>query len=136
LICDRVALARAKRNAYLIADLRHSVFVVGDHQWHRGYALVLLTAHVREPFELPEDVQREHFGEVMRAAEGPLANVRGEAPDELEYRGSARPLREVWVALRNNVRGILDDVTLADVIADRIPSGVKEMGKKPDLRAY
>ena len=46
------------------------------------------------------------------------------------------PLRDVWVALRNNVRGILDDVTLADVIADRIPSGVKEMGKKPDLRAY
>ena len=66
----------------------------------------------------------------------PIANVRGESPDELEYKGSAQPLRDVWMALRNNVRGILDDVTLADVIADRIPSGVKEMGKKPDLRAY
>jgi DNA-binding IscR family transcriptional regulator len=73
---------------------------------------------------------------VMRAAEGPLAHVRGERPDELEYVGPAEPLREVWVALRNNVRGILDNVTLADVIADRIPSGVRELGKKPDLRAY
>ena len=40
------------------------------------------------------------------------------------------------MALRNNVRGILDNVTLADVIADRIPTGVRELGKKPDLRAY
>src|SRR5215213_4463333 len=54
----------------------------------------------------------------------------------LENIGAAESLREVWVALRNNVRGILDNVTLADVIADRIPAGVKELGKKPDLRAY
>src|SRR5215207_4529777 len=72
------------------------------------------------------------IGEVMRAVGEPPPSVRGEH----EYRGTARPLHEVWVTLRNNVRGILDNVTLADVIADRIPTGVKELGKKPDLRAY
>ena len=81
LICERVALARAGQNAHLIADMRHSVFVVGDHQWHRGYALVLLKEHVREPFELPDDVRNAHFAEVMRAAE---ALNRTFAPQEDE----------------------------------------------------
>jgi diadenosine tetraphosphate (Ap4A) HIT family hydrolase len=69
LICERVALAGEGRNPYLIAEMDHSYFVVGDHQFHQGYALVLLKEHVREPFELSPDVQREHFREVMRAAE-------------------------------------------------------------------
>jgi diadenosine tetraphosphate (Ap4A) HIT family hydrolase len=64
--------------------------VVGDHQWHRGYALVLLKEHVREPFELPAAVQGEHFGEVMRAAE---ALHKTFAPQKLNYAcyGNAEP---------------------------------------------
>jgi diadenosine tetraphosphate (Ap4A) HIT family hydrolase len=69
LICERVALLKAGRNPHLIAEMTYSYFVVGDHQWHQGYALVLLKEHVREPFQLPPDMQREHFREVMRAAE-------------------------------------------------------------------
>jgi len=69
LICDRVSLAKAGRSPHLIAEMTHSYFVVGDHQWHQGYALVLLKEHVREPFQLSPDIQREHFREVMRAAE-------------------------------------------------------------------
>jgi hypothetical protein len=69
LICERVALAKEGSNPHLIAEMDHSYFVVGDHQFHQGYGLVLLKAHVREPFELSPDVQREHFREVMRAAE-------------------------------------------------------------------
>jgi Rrf2 family protein len=107
----------------ILGDLRHHGLIESRRGAEGGYWLS------RPPEEIT-------IGEVMRSAEGPLANVRGESPDELEYKGAAQPLRDVWMALRNNVRGILDDVTLADVIADRIPSGVKEMGKKPDLRAY
>jgi Rrf2 family protein len=107
----------------ILGDLRHHGLVESRRGAEGGYWLA------RPPEEIT-------IGEVMRAAEGPLANVRGERPDELSYVGASEPLREVWVALRNNVRGILDNVTLADVIADNIPSGVKELGKKPDLRAY
>jgi Rrf2 family protein len=107
----------------ILGDLRHHGLVESRRGAEGGYWL-------SRP---PDDIT---IGEVMRAAEGPLAHVRGERPDELEYVGTAEPLREVWVALRNNVRGILDNVTLADVIADRIPTGVRELGKKPDLRAY
>ncbi|HVW88506.1 MAG TPA: HIT family protein [Gaiellaceae bacterium] len=68
LICNRVALAADGRNPYLVAGLEHSIFVVGDHQWHRGYALVLLKEHVREPHHLSPELQGEHFRELMRAA--------------------------------------------------------------------
>ena len=107
----------------ILGDLRHHGLVESRRGAEGGYWL-------SRP---PEDIT---IGEVMRAAEGPLASVRGERPDELDYQGSAAPLREVWVALRNNVWGIVDNVSLADVIADNIPTGVKELGKKPDLRAY
>jgi diadenosine tetraphosphate (Ap4A) HIT family hydrolase len=68
LICERVALAREAQNPHLIAEMEHTYFVVGDHQCFKGYALVLLKQHVREPFELTPNAQREHFVEVMRAA--------------------------------------------------------------------
>jgi diadenosine tetraphosphate (Ap4A) HIT family hydrolase len=68
LICERVAPAEEGRNPHLVAEMEHSIFVVGDHQWHRGYAVVALKRHVREPYGLT-DVQGEHFREVMRAAE-------------------------------------------------------------------
>ena len=47
LICERVALARAGENPWLIEEMEHTFFVVGDHQFHRGYALVLLKEHIR-----------------------------------------------------------------------------------------
>ena len=55
------------------------------------------------------------IADVIRAVEGPLANVRGISPDALEYQGSSAKLREVWVALRASVRSVLEQVTLADV---------------------
>jgi diadenosine tetraphosphate (Ap4A) HIT family hydrolase len=90
LICDRVTTARAGRNPHLIAEMEHSFFVVGDHQFHRGYALVLLKEHVREPFELPADVQRDHFREVMRAAEA-LAATFQPAKMNFSCYGNAEP---------------------------------------------
>lgn len=67
LICERVLMSHERRNPFLIAEMEHTVFVVGDHQFHEGYSLVLLKNHLRELHDLPPDVQLEHFSEVMRA---------------------------------------------------------------------
>jgi Rrf2 family protein len=123
---DQIAEAQAIPVRFLeniLGDLRHHGLVESRRGAEGGYWLS------RPPEEIT-------VGEVMRAAEGPLASVRGERPDELDYHGAAEPLMRVWVTLRDNVRGVLDNVTLADVVADRIPEGVEELGKKPDLRAY
>ena len=67
------------------------------------------------------------LGEVIRAVDGPLASVRSEPPEELAYVGTAVPLRDVWLALRVNLRAVLDAVTLADVVAGDLPAEVTSL---------
>lgn len=69
----------------------------------------------------PEEVS---IADVLRAVEGPLAEVRGTPPEDLRYRGHAAALQRVWVALRTNVRGVLETVTLAEVADARLPAAV------------
>lgn len=52
LICERVALWEQGKNPYFIHEFETSIFVVGDHQFYRGYSLLLLKQHVRELHEL------------------------------------------------------------------------------------
>ena len=82
LICQRVALAERGQNPYVIAEMKHTFFVAGDHQFHRGYALVLLKDHFREPFDLSPEVQAAHFVETMRAARAVQATF---APWKLNF---------------------------------------------------
>lgn len=67
------------------------------------------------------------LADVIRAVEGPLANVRGVSPDALEYEGSAARLRDVWVAVRASVRAVLERVTVADVARGELPPHVVEL---------
>jgi Rrf2 family protein len=69
------------------------------------------------------------LGDIVRAVEGPLASVRGEGPEDLEYKGGAAPLQRVWIALRANLRAVMDEVTLADVVADELPAQVRELSE-------
>jgi Rrf2 family protein len=72
------------------------------------------------------------LAEIIRAVEGPLATVRGEAADEIEYRGGSQPLRDVWLALRANIRQVLESVTLADVVAGSLPEPIETLAEHPD----
>jgi len=53
---------------------------------------------------------------LIRVVEGPIANVRGERPDDLVYAGTAVPLRDTWIELRAAMRGVLEQTTLADLV--------------------
>jgi Rrf2 family protein len=64
------------------------------------------------------------LAEVIRAVEGPLVGVRGQRPEEVQYSGSAESLQQVWIALRANLRAVLERVTVADVAADKLPPDV------------
>jgi Rrf2 family protein len=73
--------------------------------------------------------------DVVRAVEGPLASVRGARPGELSFRGSARPLEELWVAVRASLRNVLESVTLADLAAGQLPDDVADLTRAPDAWA-
>ena len=71
------------------------------------------------------------LAEVIRVIDGPLANVRGQRPENLGYAGSAHALQEVWIALRASEREILELVTIADVAGGHLPDRVRQLAADP-----
>ena len=103
----------------ILLELRHAGLVQSQRGAEGGYWLA------RPADEIT-------LAQVIRAVEGPLANVRGVRPEELSYEGAAAPLRDIFVALRANIRAILEDATLADVAAGRLPEIVRELVRDPE----
>jgi Rrf2 family protein len=69
---------------------------------------------------------------VIRAVEGPLVGVRGQHPEEVSYEGAAESLREVWLALRANLRKVLEHVTIADVATGKVPKRIMALSRQEE----
>ncbi len=72
------------------------------------------------------------FADVMRALDGPLAEVRGLRPEATIYEGAAERLQDVWVAVRASLRNVLEHITLEDVVRGRLPRSVAKLTANPD----
>jgi Rrf2 family protein len=119
---DQIAQAQSIPVNFLeniLRDLRRAGIVDSRRGQQGGYALA----------RPPEQIS---LADVIRAVEGPLANVRGHPPEDLEYQGSSAKLREVWVALRASVRSVLEQVTLADLAHGELPEHVEELTREAD----
>ena len=75
------------------------------------------------------------IAEVVRAVEGPIAHVQSSPPEAIEYRGNAKHLQEVWIAVRANLRAVLEQVTLADLVSGELPPLVEHLTESPDAWA-
>jgi Rrf2 family protein len=106
----------------ILIDLRHAGIVRSQRGAEGGYWLARGSDTIS-------------IGEVIRAVDGPLASVRGEAPEDLDYDGAAAHLQTVWIALRASLRKVVDEVTLADVVAGRLPAQLKRLTEPPDAWA-
>ena len=119
---DQIAAAQSIPIKFLeniLSELRHAGLVASQRGAEGGYALARPPAEVR-------------LADVIRAVDGPLAHVRGTRPENLEYTGAAEPLRDVWIALRKNIRGVLETVTLADLAAGELPAEVATLATDPE----
>jgi Rrf2 family protein len=103
----------------ILGDLRHAGIVRSQRGAEGGYWLARPAEEVT-------------VAEVIRAVEGPIANVRGLGPESVEYAGSAERLREVWIAVRANLRAVLEHVTLADVAQGELPAEIGALAADPD----
>jgi Rrf2 family protein len=111
---DEVAQAQGIPVSFLeniLTQLRSSGVVRSQRGPEGGYWLALP----------PEKIDLAH---VIRAVEGPLVGIRGQRPEEIEYVGSSESLKEVWVAVRANLRNVLEHVTVADVASGKLPKEV------------
>lgn len=69
--------------------------------------------------------------DVIRAVEGPLADVRGERPEEIDYGPELDALQRMWIALRANLRAVLERTTLADLADGRLDPEVSRLADGP-----
>lgn len=103
----------------ILGDLRHAGIVRSQRGADGGYALA------RPADEIA-------VADVIRAVDGPLASVRGQRPEDVSYTGAAQPLAQVWIAVRANLRAVVEQVTLADVAAGRLPASIGSLAGDPD----
>lgn len=97
----------------ILAELRTAGIVRSRRGVDGGYQLARPAAEIT-------------VADVIRAVDGPLANIAGSRPEDLAYTGAAAGLRDTWVALRATMRIVLEGVTLAHLAAGDLPSEVKD----------
>ena len=102
----------------ILNDMRRGGLVVSQRGGNGGYRLA-------------KPADSISIADVIRVVEGPLVSVRGVRPPELSYSGPAESLLPLWIALRSNVRQILEGVSLADVASSQLPVGVAALADAP-----
>lgn len=98
----------------ILMDLRRAGLVMS----HRG---------AEGGYRLSRPANKITVADVIRAVDGPLANIRGIRPEAAEYDGAAESLRDVWVAMRAALRSVLERVTLADVASGTLPAPLRKL---------
>lgn len=78
-------------------------------------------------YQLARPATSVTVADVIRAVDGPLANIAGRSPEELEYSGAAAALRDTWVALRATMRTVLEGISLADLASGSLSGDIRKL---------
>lgn len=103
----------------ILGDMRKGGLVQSQRGGNGGYWLARPAAEIS-------------VADVIRVVDGPLVSVRGVRPPELAYTGPAESLLTLWIAVRANVRQVLEGVSLADVAAGKLPPEVSALADAPE----
>ena len=102
----------------ILAELRRAGIVGSQRGAEGGYRLQ----------RAADDVS---VADVIRAVEGPLADVHGTPPEALDPPGVAAPVKEVWLATRAALRSVLEVVTVGQIARDELPPIVEQLLADP-----
>jgi Rrf2 family protein len=119
---ERIATAQGIPLNFLeniLGELRHAGIV----RSHRG---------AEGGFRLAKPADQVTIADIIRAVEGPLASVRGGPPEDASYGGAAAALPRVWIAVRANLRSVVERVTVADVAGGRLPKAIDKLAEDPE----
>jgi Rrf2 family protein len=103
----------------ILGELRHAGIV----RSHRG---------ADGGFRLAKSPDQVTIADIIRAVEGPLASVRGGPPEEISYPGRSAALPRVWIAVRANLRKVVEHVTVADVAGGKLPAAIDQLAEDPE----
>ena len=114
---DEVAEAQAAPEAFVLGIL-NQLKLAGLVESKRG---------ADGGYRLASPPDRIAVADVIRAIDGPLANVAGVHVEDVAYPGAAGQVRDVWVAVRAAMRTVLDETSLAEVAVGPLPEGVRAL---------
>ena len=103
----------------ILSDLRQARLVRSQRGAEGGYWLA-------------KPAEEISIADIMRAVDGPLVGVRGERPEDVAYTGAAEGLQQVWIALRANLRAVVEHTTLADLASGNLPKEVTQLARDPE----
>jgi Rrf2 family protein len=103
----------------ILGELRHAGIV----RSHRG---------AEGGFKLARPASEVTVADVIRAVDGALASVRGGPPEDVTYAGAAAELGRVWIAVRANLRSVLEQVTIADIASGKLPAAIDKLAADPE----
>lgn len=119
---ERIAVAQDIPLNFLeniLGELRHAGIV----RSHRG---------ADGGFRLAKPASKIAIADIIRAVEGPLASVRGGPPEDTSYPGASAALPRVWIAVRANLRKVVEHVTVADVASGKLPASIDRLAEDPE----
>ena len=100
----------------ILSDLRTDRLVRSRRGRDGGYELARRAADIS-------------VADVLRSIDGPLASVHDTGLGDLPYSGATAALTDVWRALRASMRSVLEETSLADVAAGRLPGHVGRLAR-------
>jgi Rrf2 family protein len=106
----------------ILAELRRAGIVGSQRGTDGGYRIV------RDPDSVT-------VADVIRAVEGPLADVHGTPPEALDPPGIAAPVKEVWIAARAALRSVLEVVTVGQIARNDLPPVIDTLLTDPSAWA-
>src|SRR6266508_258861 len=105
---------------HILLELKHARLVRAKRGARGGYWLA----------RPPDDIT---IADVIRAVDGPLANVQDSAPEDTAYPGPSENLQDGWLAVRANGRGVRGEGPLANV-QDSAPEDTASPGPAEKLQ--
>jgi Rrf2 family protein len=103
----------------ILSELRHAGIVRSFRGAEGGFRLAKPAAEIA-------------VADVIRAVEGPLATVRGAPPEQSTYPGASEALPRVWIAVRANLRNVVEQVSVADVASGHLPKSIERLARDPE----
>lgn len=103
----------------ILTDLKRAGLVASRRGSDGGYWLA------RPPDEIT-------VADLIRAVEGPLADVRGARAEALDYPANLAALQRMWVAVRANLRQVLEHTSIADLRDGKLARRVDALADAAD----
>lgn len=95
----------------ILADLRKAGVVISQRGQSGGWRLARPASEVS-------------VADVIRAVDGPLVSVYGLRPESVTYNERAEVLQHVWIAARDSLREVFEQVSIEQLATRELPESV------------